>query len=114
MARSRHRERIYIGVGGHLVAIDADSGDEVWRTKLKGSMFVTVCERGGRVYAGANGELFALDRDSGEIVWHNRLKGLGFRYLSVEHYIVFYKLAGHQLRVYRVLHARRDYWPLLR
>jgi addiction module RelE/StbE family toxin len=44
----------------------------------------------------------------------SRLKGLGFRYLSVGHYILFYKIAGHQLRVYRVLHARRDYWPFLR
>ena len=60
MARARHRERPYIGVGGHVVGIDAESGGEVWRTKLKGSMFVTVSERGGR--RGGGGELDAMRR----------------------------------------------------
>jgi outer membrane protein assembly factor BamB len=77
MARSRNRERLYIGIGGHVVAIDAASGEEIWRTKVKGSMFVTVFMSGREVYAGANGELFCLRADTGEIVWHNKLKGLG-------------------------------------
>ena len=82
MVRSRNRERLYIGVGGHVVAVDANSGEEVWRTKLKGAMFVTVIERDGRIFGGANGELFCLDADSGEIVWHNKLKGLGLGLVS--------------------------------
>lgn len=82
MARSRNSERLYIGVGGHVVAIDATTGDEIWRTKLKGAMFVTVHQRGKEIYAGANGELFCLNADSGEIVWHNKLKGLGLSVVS--------------------------------
>jgi len=68
---------IIIGIGGHAVAIDPQSGNEVWRTKLKGRMYVTVCHLGDRVYAGANGELFCLDAGSGAILWRNPLKGLG-------------------------------------
>jgi len=68
---------VIIGIGGHAVAIDPGSGTEIWRTKLKGSSFVTVWQAEGRVYAGANGELFCLDESSGSILWRNPLKGLG-------------------------------------
>lgn len=44
----------------------------------------------------------------------DRLRALGFRYLSVGDHIVFYKLAGRDVRVYRVLHGRREYSRLLR
>ena len=68
---------LIIGLGGHVVAIDPSSGEELWRTNLKGSGFVTVSLAPGRIYAGANGELFCLDASTGEILWRNRLKGLG-------------------------------------
>ena len=70
-------ERVYIGLGGHAVAIDVASGNEVWRTKLKGADFVTVSLAGPRLLAGAGGELFCLDIADGTIVWRNKLKGLG-------------------------------------
>ena len=50
----------------------------------------------------------------GQVPRDPRLSELGFRYLSVDDYIVFYKIAGRELRVYRVLHERRAYWQLLR
>jgi outer membrane protein assembly factor BamB len=66
MARSRKSDRLYIGIGGHVVAIDPSSGEEIWRTNLKGrTMFVTLMERDGRIYGGANGELFGLVSFSG-------------------------------------------------
>ena len=74
----RQRERLYIGIKGHVVAIDPITGTEIWRTKLKTSSFATVHLVGGRLYAAAGGELFALDQISGQIVWNNPLKGLGF------------------------------------
>ncbi len=67
-----------IGVAGHVVAIDATTGTELWRTKLKGSDIVTLSVQGDRVYAGARGELFCLDAQSGSILWRNPLKGLGW------------------------------------
>ena len=76
MGRTTSRSLI-IGVGGHVVAIDPGTGDELWRTKLKSTAFVTVRETADRVYAGSNGELFCLDRARGNILWQNKLKGLG-------------------------------------
>ena len=74
---ARLTDRQFIGLGGHVVAVDASSGAEFWRTKLKGSDVVTVCVVGTRILAGAKGELFCLDPGTGHILWHNRLKGLG-------------------------------------
>ena len=68
---------LYIGIGSHVVALDAISGEEIWRTKIKSSSFVTICVMDGSVYAGAGGELFCLNASSGEIVWTNKLKLLG-------------------------------------
>jgi outer membrane protein assembly factor BamB len=75
-------EPLYIGVGGYAVAIDRATGDELWRTKLKSSSFVTVYSDGGGLYAGAKGELFCLDRTTGSILWHNRLVGLGLNVIT--------------------------------
>jgi outer membrane protein assembly factor BamB len=77
MARAKAGPMV-IGVGGHAVRIDADTGAELWRTKLKTSSFVTVTVEDARVYAGAGGELFCLDLRSGELLWRNKLKGLGY------------------------------------
>ena len=67
---------VILGVGGHVVALDTTTGSELWRTKLKGSDFVTISIQDGRIYAGARGEVFCLD-SAGMILWHNNLKGLG-------------------------------------
>lgn len=68
---------IYIGIGGHLVAIDRATGSERWRCKLRSSTFITIAVEKDAVYAGATGELYCIDPSTGTIRWHNRLKGLG-------------------------------------
>ena len=68
---------LVIGVGGHVVAIDPTTGNEVWRTKLKSTQFVTVLPAGGRIFAGAGGELFCVDKATGQILWRNKLPRLG-------------------------------------
>ena len=68
---------LYIGIGGHVVAIDPASGEELWRTKLKTMCNVTVTVRPGAVFGGASGELFCLDPSTGAIRWHNQLPRLG-------------------------------------
>jgi outer membrane protein assembly factor BamB len=68
---------LYIGLGGHVVAIDRDTGAELWRCKLRSSSFVTISVEGDAIYAGANGELFCVDAATGTIRWHNKLRGLG-------------------------------------
>lgn len=68
---------LYIGIGGHAVALDAATGTELWRTKLRSSSFVTVFQSGSRLFAGAGGQLFCLDCASGDVLWCNKLKALG-------------------------------------
>jgi outer membrane protein assembly factor BamB len=75
-------DRLYIGIGGHIVAIQASTGEEIWRTKLRRSSFVTVCVRPGAVFGGAAGHLYCLDPGTGAIRWHNGLDGLGTSLVS--------------------------------
>jgi|WetSurMetagenome_2_1015567.scaffolds.fasta_scaffold122990_1 outer membrane protein assembly factor BamB len=70
-------ETIKIGIGGHVVSIDPATGVELWRTKLKGSDFVTVYDAGQYVYGGTSGVLFCLEASTGRMLWKNELKGLG-------------------------------------
>lgn len=71
------KDKVFIGVGGHAVAIDAATGEEVWRTKLKGNAMTTVWLANEQLFAGCAGELFKVDPATGSILWHNKLKGLG-------------------------------------
>lgn len=80
---ARGKNTILIGVGGHVVALDAHTGAERWRTKLKSTApTVTLWDVGDQVYAGANGELYCLSAATGEVLWHNKLKGLGMGLIS--------------------------------
>jgi len=68
---------VYVGIGGHVVAVDLASGQEIWRRKVKTSQLTTVTLVEDRLLVTAGGELFCLDRSTGEVRWHNRLKRLG-------------------------------------
>ena len=79
------RERkglLHVGIKGHVLALDLDTGVEVWRTKLEGLRmrsqgFVHLQRDPGAVYASYSGEIFCLDPATGEVRWHNQLTGLG-------------------------------------
>lgn len=79
----RRRETLlFVGIKGHVLALDSASGTERWRTKLEGvrmrtSGFVHLHRDADNLYAAYNGELFCLDPASGTLRWHNRLTGLG-------------------------------------
>ena len=77
------KDCIYLGIRGHVVAIDSGTGKELWRTKLKGGDFVTVGHDRTRVYGATKGELYALDPPTGTVVWCNKLKGLGLGLVSI-------------------------------
>jgi outer membrane protein assembly factor BamB len=79
----RLRDRVYIGAKGHVVGLDAATGREVWRTKLRGMGFVTTGIAEERVIAGTGGHLYALDPATGSILWTNSLKGLGLGLISL-------------------------------
>lgn len=68
---------LFIGVKGTVIALDRATGQELWRSDLKGSDFVNVAIEDGDVFATTKGELFCLDPASGHVKWHNELKGMG-------------------------------------
>ena len=71
-------EMLYLGVKGSVVAIEQESGTEIWRTHLKGSGFVSFVLARERVFAHAHGNLFCLERDTGQVLWSSDLPGLGY------------------------------------
>lgn len=77
------KDCVYLGMRGHVVALDSGTGGELWRTKLKGADLVTVGQDGTRVYGATRGELYALEPHSGTIMWHSKLKGLGLGLVSI-------------------------------
>lgn len=81
------QDRIFLGVGGHVVALNVIDGHELWRIKLTGmwsSGFVTgVTLLEGRLYATSNGEITCLDPATGRVHWHNGLAGLGTGFIAV-------------------------------
>jgi outer membrane protein assembly factor BamB len=74
---------IFIGIQGTVLALDRATGQEVWRTKLKGSEFANVVFLDGDLYATASGELFCLDASTGKLRWQNPLKGLGVGLVAI-------------------------------
>jgi outer membrane protein assembly factor BamB len=68
---------IFIGIAGCVIALDRGTGQEVWRTALKGGDFVNVVALDDALYATTKGELFCIDPATGILRWQNQLKGLG-------------------------------------
>ena len=79
----RSSSLVFIGLRGRVVALNRTTGDEVWRTELKGAGFVQVFRDQDYLFATTRGEIFCLSPDSGAVVWNNPLKGLGLDLASV-------------------------------
>ena len=75
-------DRLFIGIGGHVVALDPDSGSEIWRQKLSATGLATVAVHGDALFGAAAGELCRLDPLTGRILWRNKLRGLGLGVVS--------------------------------
>ena len=69
---------LIIGLKGTVVAVDRNSGETIWSTRLKGSNFVTVAVEEGAIFAATGGRLYRLDPSSGNVLWTNNLPGLGY------------------------------------
>jgi len=83
MSRARARASlVYVGIKTHVLALDRNSGAEIWRTQLpakyrtSGSLVNVVRDAEG-LFATSAGEIFALDPSDGSLLWHEPLKGLG-------------------------------------
>lgn len=74
---------LFVGMRGHVLALDRGTGAERWRTKLLRGDFVTLLEDGARLYAAAGGSIFALDATTGTVLWTNPMPSLGFGIASL-------------------------------
>lgn len=74
---------LFIGIAGCVLALDRATGQEIWRTKLKGSDLVNVVLEDGALYAAARGEVHCLDPSTGKIRWTNPLTGLGWGLITI-------------------------------
>lgn len=74
---------IYLGIKGTVIALNRATGEELWRTTLKGGDFVNVVLDGNQLYATTKGEIFCLDTKTGEPLWHNKLSGLGLGLITI-------------------------------
>lgn len=71
-------KKMFLGIKGHVVCLDQESGVEQWRKKVKndwGKPTVVVYSEDLIVYL--SGTLYCLCPEVGEIKWENQLKGLG-------------------------------------
>lgn len=61
---------------GLLVALDAETGRQLWSTRLGNAYRVSqpVCWNTRSVYVSSNVELYAVDRDTGALKWHTTLE----------------------------------------
>lgn len=72
------KNRLFIGIKGHVVCLDRKTGNELWRQKLRSSSITNVVLDQGMLYAFARGHLYALKPQDGAVVWENKLPGLGY------------------------------------
>jgi outer membrane protein assembly factor BamB len=67
---------VFVGIRGRVVALDRETGDEVWRVQF-GSDYLTVFWDGDALFAATAGEIWRLDPETGGLQWHNKMRGLG-------------------------------------
>lgn len=63
--------RVFVTTGfGHVVALNANDGKEMWRVDLKGPIHIPPTARGGRVFVvSVDNKLTALNAGTGETLW---------------------------------------------
>lgn len=74
---------VYVGIRGHVLALNRSDGSIQWERKLKGSDFVTLTWDQNEVLAITSGEAFCLNAADGTVLWHNRLPGWGTGFASL-------------------------------
>jgi outer membrane protein assembly factor BamB len=59
--------------GENVYALDLQTGEQLWRTKIRGSISTTLTIRDGTVYFcnESGGELWMLDAEGGEVLCHS-------------------------------------------
>jgi outer membrane protein assembly factor BamB len=76
--------RVFVTTGfGFVAALDANTGDEIWRTNAGAPFHSAPSVVGGRVYAISNdSELIAIDASTGDVLWTHQAIAEPARILS--------------------------------
>ena len=79
------KDRLFIGIGGKVLALRILDGQEIWRQRLAtlAGGVTSVALIGDRLYATCCGELTCLDPATGHIHWRNTLSGMGTGFISI-------------------------------
>ena len=71
-------QKLFIGIKGHIICLNKETGKSIWTTKLKSSSSVTnVHFEGKYLFASTKGHLYCLSPEDGSIKWTNPLNGFG-------------------------------------
>lgn len=70
---------LFLGTGGHVIAVEKRGGKTVWKTSLPktGYQVVVMFVEDGVLFCGTAGRVFGLDPRDGRILWSNDLPGVG-------------------------------------
>ena len=60
-----------------------------------------------------NLELLSINPNLGRIPREEELRNLGYRYLIVKNYLIFYTIEARTIFIHRILHGARNYKTLL-
>lgn len=71
-------DKLFLGIGNHVVCLSKKNGEELWKTKVKSSTLTNVYYEDDCIFAYSGGHLFCLKASDGTILWENHLKGLGY------------------------------------
>ncbi len=69
------KDRLFIGDYGYVIAIEKQTGRELWYNSLPGSGngIVMLLYNNGLLYAGSKGRLLAVDPESGNMMWESKI-----------------------------------------
>ena len=71
-------EKLFVGIKGHVVCLDRETGRSIWTRRLKSSSSITnVHLDGDYLFASTRGHLFCLNASDGSERWTNPLNGMG-------------------------------------
>ncbi len=74
---------VIVAIKGTVMALDRATGQEIWRTPLKGGTFVNLVLDRGDLIATTKGEVFCLDPADGRVRWNNPMTGMGWGLVTV-------------------------------
>ena len=60
-----------------------------------------------------NLELLSVNPKLGRVPRDEEIRNLGYRYLIVDNFVIFYTIEGRTILIHRILHGARNYRSLL-